>query len=175
MKYCKKCVYPFVGVNLHISDDGICSSCKTFEKLEKISDQLWEIKRKKFEQILNESGKNNKSNYDCLIPVSGGKDSYYQTHVVAKKYVPIVNFMATLGIIGRGLALPPGAPKKLVGPLRKAFANMVKDPAYVADTKKARLRVMYTSGEDIQKFVNDAISTANPTVVGQARKLIFGK
>jgi len=95
--------------------------------------------------------------------------------VVSKEHIPIVNFMATLGIIGRGLALPPGAPKKLVGPLRKAFANMVKDPAYVADTEKARLRVMYTSGEDVQKFVNNAISSAKPAVVGKARKLIFGK
>ena len=95
--------------------------------------------------------------------------------VVAKEYVPIVNFMATLGIIGRGLALPPGVPKKLVGPLRTAFAKMVKDPAYVADAKKARLRVMYTSGENIQKFVNNAIANANPEIVGKARKLIFGK
>ena len=95
--------------------------------------------------------------------------------VVAKEYVPIVNFMATLGIIGRGLALPPGAPKKLVGPLRTAFANMVKDPAYVADAKKARLRVMYTSGENIQKFVKNAVANANPEIVGKARKLIFGK
>ena len=95
--------------------------------------------------------------------------------VVAKEHIPIVDFMATLGIIGRGLALPPGAPKKLVGPLRTAFANMVKDPAYVADAKKARLRVMYTTGEDIQKCVNNAIANANPEVVGKARKLIFGK
>ncbi|MBT3885038.1 MAG: hypothetical protein HOF70_09665 [Rhodospirillaceae bacterium] len=96
-------------------------------------------------------------------------------NLVAKEHVPIVNFMATLGIIGRGLALPPGAPKKLVEPLRTAFANMVKDPAYIADAEKARLRVLYTSGADIQKFVNGAISKANPEVVGAARKLIFGK
>ena len=30
--------------------------------------------------------KKNKTNYDCLIPVSGGKDSYYQAHIIAKKY-----------------------------------------------------------------------------------------
>ena len=95
--------------------------------------------------------------------------------VVDKKYIPIVNFMATLGIIGRGIALPPGAPKKLVAPLRMAFSKMVVDPDYIADAKRARLRVMYTSGEDIQKFVNNAIKSANPEVVGKARLLIFGK
>jgi tripartite-type tricarboxylate transporter receptor subunit TctC len=95
--------------------------------------------------------------------------------LVADKYKPIISFMATLGIIGRGLALPPGAPKKIVKPLRAAFANMVKDPAYLADAKKRKLRVVPTSGADIQKFVTSAFANANPKVVAQARKLIFGK
>jgi len=95
--------------------------------------------------------------------------------IVDKKYIPIVNFMATLGIIGRGIALPPGAPKKLIEPLRTAFASMVKDPAYIADAKKARLRVIFTSGADIQKFVVNAVANASPETVSQARKLIFGK
>ena len=29
--------------------------------------------------------KKNNSNYDCLIPVSGGKDSYFQTHIIVKE------------------------------------------------------------------------------------------
>ncbi|MEE8517002.1 MAG: tripartite tricarboxylate transporter substrate-binding protein, partial [Alphaproteobacteria bacterium] len=95
--------------------------------------------------------------------------------VVADKYKPIVQFMAPLGVIGRGLALPPGAPKNLVAPLRAAFAKMVKDPAYVADAKKRRLRIIPSSGADIQKFVATAFKNANPKVVAQARKLIFGK
>ena len=95
--------------------------------------------------------------------------------VVADKHKPIVAFMATLGIIGRGLALPPGAPKKVVGPLRAAFAKMIKDPAYVADAKKRRLRISPTSGADIQDFVTKAYANANPKVVAKARKMIFGK
>ena len=45
MIYCKKCVYPFSTVNLEISDDGICSSCKTFEAFTKISDDAWKLKK----------------------------------------------------------------------------------------------------------------------------------
>ena len=95
--------------------------------------------------------------------------------LVDKKHKPIVAFMATLGIIGRSLALPPGAPKKIVAPLRAAFAKMVKDPAYIAEAKKRRLRVIATSGDGVQKFVNNAFKNANPKVVAQARKMIFGK
>ena len=39
---------------------------------------------KKFEKILDENKSN--TNYDCIIPVSGGKDSYYQTHQIVKEY-----------------------------------------------------------------------------------------
>ncbi len=95
--------------------------------------------------------------------------------LVAEKHKPTVAFMATLGIIGRGLALPPGVPKKIVAPLRVAFDKMVKDPAYVADATKRRLRVLPTSGKDIQDFVEKAYANANPKVVAAARKMIFGK
>jgi tripartite-type tricarboxylate transporter receptor subunit TctC len=95
--------------------------------------------------------------------------------LVEEKHKPIVAFMATLGIIGRGLALPPGVPKKIVGPLRDAYAKMVKDPAYVADAKKRRLRVLPTSGKEIQDFVEKSYADANPKVVAAARKMIFGK
>ncbi len=95
--------------------------------------------------------------------------------LVADKDKPIVSFMATLGIIGRGIALPPGAPQKIVAPLREAFAKMIKDPAYVADAKKRRLRIIATPGAKIQDFVNKAYDNADPKVVAAAREMIFGK
>ncbi len=86
MKYCKRCVYPEVAVNLSIDDDGICSSCRSFEEFEKLSPSFWKKRQKRFDEIINEKLKNNKSNYDCIVPVSGGKDSYYQTHVMVSNY-----------------------------------------------------------------------------------------
>jgi N-acetyl sugar amidotransferase len=86
MQYCKSCVYPFAAVNLEVAEDGICSSCKTFEIAEKSSPEFWAKRKDRFELIIEETIKNSSSNYDCLIPVSGGKDSYYQAHVIAKEY-----------------------------------------------------------------------------------------
>ncbi len=86
MQYCSKCVYPFATVNLNIDDDGVCSSCKTFEAFEKIPDEHWKIRKEKLSKIIEETRKDNSSNYDCLIPVSGGKDSYYQAHVLIKDF-----------------------------------------------------------------------------------------
>ncbi len=83
--YCKKCVYPQVSVNLNIEDDGICSACKVAEKFEELSPEFWARRKAKFFELVKEINKNNTSGYDCLIPVSGGKDSYYQIHVMVKE------------------------------------------------------------------------------------------
>jgi N-acetyl sugar amidotransferase len=79
-------VYPIIAVNLHMDDDGICSACRAFEQFEALTPEFWAQRRRKFEEIVEETKKQSTGNYDCLIPVSGGKDSYYQTHVMAVEY-----------------------------------------------------------------------------------------
>lgn len=86
MKYCQRCVYPQIAVNLDVDDDGVCSACRAHERFDAITPEFWEKRKKMFERILEETLKNNTSNYDCVIPVSGGKDSYYQTHKIATDY-----------------------------------------------------------------------------------------
>lgn len=87
MKYCKKCVYPEIAVNLQIQDNNICSSCLASENIKKMTKEDWDNRKIEFEKIVSEirSG-NSGSNYDCVIPVSGGKDSYYQTHKIVNDY-----------------------------------------------------------------------------------------
>ncbi len=84
MNYCKECLYPSVSVLLNIHDDGICSGCRSHKSFLDSSEEFWIKREKKFRSLLNEYKKNNY--YDCIVPVSGGKDSYYQTHVICKKY-----------------------------------------------------------------------------------------
>ena len=86
MRYCKRCVYPEVAVNLYTDEDGICSACRTFEKFQQLDETFWAWRKKKFEQVIEEIRATNKSDYDCIIPVSGGKDSYYQAHMMCAEY-----------------------------------------------------------------------------------------
>lgn len=86
MHYCKRCVYPRIAVNLSMDDDGICGACRTEESFQKLNADFWERRKKKFEQLLDQMVPKTKSNYDCIIPVSGGKDSYYQTHKIVTEY-----------------------------------------------------------------------------------------
>lgn len=87
MTYCTRCVYPQITVNLNFDREGVCSSCRTFEKFNVLSPEFWAKRREKFEGILQETAAKRKgANYDCIIPVSGGKDSYYQAHVICAEY-----------------------------------------------------------------------------------------
>lgn len=79
MKYCTRCVYPMVAVNLVI-DKGVCSACQVAE--DNFSSEMdWGGRAKEFKALVDEIKAKNTANYDCVIPVSGGKDSYFQTHV----------------------------------------------------------------------------------------------
>ncbi len=82
MNFCSKCVYPHSAVNLDVDDENICSSCHTFEEIKKITKDEWNKREKKLVEIIDNNKKKNQGEYDCLIPVGGGKDSYYQVHKI---------------------------------------------------------------------------------------------
>ena len=85
----------------------------------------------------------------------------------------IVNFMASMSPIGRGLAVPPGVSKEKISALRWAFDKTVSDPAFIAAAKKRRLKVNPLSGERIQSIVKQSLQ-ASPDVVKRAQQLIMG-
>jgi N-acetyl sugar amidotransferase len=82
MKYCVRCVYPTVSVNLLLDDEGICTSCRVEEEFQKLTPQFWLHREQMFRDLMERYRCKDGSNYDCIIAVSGGKDSYWQTHVV---------------------------------------------------------------------------------------------
>jgi tripartite-type tricarboxylate transporter receptor subunit TctC len=95
--------------------------------------------------------------------------------VVSAADKPLVEFVGALGLIGRGIAAPPGTPKEAIAVMQTAWNKMVKDPAFIADAKKRKLRVVPADAATVQKAVNDAIANANPEMVSRASKMIYGK
>jgi N-acetyl sugar amidotransferase len=69
-------------VNLLLDDNGVCSACRVQEEFDELTSEFWEKKASKFREIAENYRSKDGSNYDCIIAVSGGKDSYWQTHVV---------------------------------------------------------------------------------------------
>jgi N-acetyl sugar amidotransferase len=83
MQYCSKCLYPTnAAVDIKLNKEGKCAGCRFFEEMETVD---WGVRRIKLEQLLKKY-RNNTSTYDCIIPVSGGKDSHYQTYIIKQVY-----------------------------------------------------------------------------------------
>lgn len=85
----------------------------------------------------------------------------------------IVNFVASLGPIGRGLTTPPDAPRDVSMALRKSFEAMIGDKSFVADIEKRGLEVNPKTGAEIQAIVRDVLKM-EPDVVERARTAVLG-
>jgi N-acetyl sugar amidotransferase len=84
MNYCKKCVVPETRPSISFNEDGICSACQmASEKDEKID---WTLRYKELINICNKYRRINDWEYDCIVPVSGGKDSIYQVHTIKNEF-----------------------------------------------------------------------------------------
>ena len=84
VKYCKKCVMPSsAAIPIEFDNNGICSGCNTANQKADID---WDRRGKQFKKLLEQYRNKDNSSYDCIIPVSGGKDSYFQVHMVKNVY-----------------------------------------------------------------------------------------
>ena len=87
MRYCLRCCYPENAQPSIIFDEqGVCSGCRVLESRPSID---WQERERWLVELLAEyksKAKEARNPYDCLIPVSGGKDSHYQAYLMKVKY-----------------------------------------------------------------------------------------
>lgn len=75
LTYCSRCVMPNTKPDLHIDEQGVCNACRSYESRSEID---WAKRAIELDQILEKYRQPNGGNWDCIVPVSGGKDSTYQ-------------------------------------------------------------------------------------------------
>lgn len=75
MQFCKRCLEPDTRPDCIFDDEGICYPCRYVEHEHEIQ---WEPRLRELDELVAWGKARNVSGYDCLIPVSGGKDSLRQ-------------------------------------------------------------------------------------------------
>ncbi|RSY40715.1 N-acetyl sugar amidotransferase [Sphingomonas koreensis] len=75
LTYCKRCVMPDTKPALHLDAEGICNACRSYEARQEVD---WSQRAIELEQVLEKYRRPGGDNWDCIVPVSGGKDSTYQ-------------------------------------------------------------------------------------------------
>lgn len=81
MRYCKKCLFPDTKPDLFFDENGVCDACNSSEKKHNYENGIdWKEREKEFNEIIEKYRSKDGMKYDCIVPVSGGKDSTYQVY-----------------------------------------------------------------------------------------------
>jgi N-acetyl sugar amidotransferase len=83
LKYCVRCCVPETQEGVSFDDVGICTACRSSEEKMHIN---WSAREAQLRKILQEAQAKAGNGYDCVLPISGGKDSFFQAHVLVKVY-----------------------------------------------------------------------------------------
>ena len=82
MLKCKKCFFPETYETIKLDKKQECNICNSILKEKKKIN--WEKRYQELKKIINHH--RNKSDYDCIVPFSGGKDSTFQLYYLIKEF-----------------------------------------------------------------------------------------
>lgn len=164
IRYCEKCLNTDTRPNSKIDQySGLCPVC-LFEN-EKTADSIdWDKRRKKLNELVLWGKEKTKSIYDCVIPVSGGKDSFRQSFyvrdnlhlnplLVSYVYPPERGSdrgpknLATLishGFNCISLSVDPGLCKKLIREAFFQYGNLLKPTEMSLYSVPLRIAIAYS-------------------------------
>jgi len=77
MRYCTKCVMPDTRPNIVFDDEGVCSACRHAEHKDQTD---WSIREAEFIELCDQYKRQSEGEYDCIVAVSSGKDSFFQVY-----------------------------------------------------------------------------------------------
>lgn len=83
LQYCVRCCIPETQEGVKFDAMGICQACQSSEQKIHID---WAEREKSLRRILEDAKAQAGNNYDCIIPISGGKDSTFQLYVLTQIY-----------------------------------------------------------------------------------------
>ena len=80
MKYCLRCLYPENHpLGITFDEEGVCSGCRVHEEKDVLE---WRERLDKLREIVKPYKAKSRTVPDCIVPVSGGRDSYFIVHIV---------------------------------------------------------------------------------------------
>jgi N-acetyl sugar amidotransferase len=83
VKFCKKCVVSNQRPRITFDENGVCSACNYAYLKRNVID--WDEREQMLLELLDKH-RSKDGSYDCIVPVSGGKDSGYVSHQLKYKY-----------------------------------------------------------------------------------------
>ena len=84
MQYCIRCAYPENhALGITFNTYGLCSGCIIHQEKDRLN---WQEREEKLVNILENYRDTSGLRHDCIIPVSGGKDSFFIVDLIKNKF-----------------------------------------------------------------------------------------
>ena len=109
LRWCSNCLSMSTRPRITFDADGLCNACIWMGKKKNLD---WDIRLKELEALLDKHRRND-GEFDCLVPVSGGKDGSYVAYNLKHKY----------GMNPLALTITPALPLELGEKNLKAFVE----------------------------------------------------
>ena len=192
LRRCVKCTIPDTRPGIVFDEQGVCSACRHHENRKNVD---WDARNKELVELCNHYRKTD-GQYDCIIPVSGGKDSTYQVHVMKNLMgmnpllVNVSNFswtqtglhnytnmLTTFDCESLSLDLSPATAKKMFRYSFEVYGSptwywdraVYTYPLYIADKLGIPL-VVY--GENISYEYGGPLASDTPSAIDQIRNSV---
>jgi imidazoleglycerol phosphate synthase cyclase subunit len=87
IRWCTRCVYPSISAApMEFDEHGVCMGCRMADVKARIAPSEWQRRHELLKGIFEKYRCRDGSRHDVVIAVSGGKDSWYQTHVIKEVF-----------------------------------------------------------------------------------------
>jgi len=159
LERCSICILPARLPGIKLNDSGKCNYCVEFEKSMKADQSRYESLKIEFENILEK--KRGKGLYDCLVPVSGGKDSMYVLYVLSRVYdMKVLAFNMNNGFQS------PVARKNIKNAVKKVGAELITYTPSESSMNKL-FRIFLSQAGEICSPCNNLIHSSSERIARQ--------
>ena len=160
MKFCSRCLQPDTRPNINFRENGLCPACHYFDQLEFVD---WEERYEIMLDLLSKFPKRKDQYHDCIIGVSGGKDSTrqalwvrdklklnpllicltYPPEQVSERGVNNLSNLIELGFDVHTLSLAPDTWRRLMAAGFRRFTNFFRSTELALYSTVPRLAIQY--------------------------------
>jgi len=83
LRYCTRCCMPETNEGMEFDEMGICKACRSSEQKMRID---WKARHEALKRLIDDAKAKSGNNYDCVVPISGGKDSAFQLFILTQVF-----------------------------------------------------------------------------------------
>ena len=99
----------------------------------------------------------------------------FEAAKLAPAQARLIDWRASIAGLGRLMVVTPGTPPDRVDLLQKTFAEIIRDPAFVAEAKKLSLSANYAGADEVRATVEQAMTMLDKAGLAEIRQIALDR